>query len=173
MKSCRTKRSYSPQADKGILDPEGSTYVWRCEVDERNTTIWANFHKFDPNKELVEITTRHTCFYPSKQGVDYLTVCGFEFSQAATQWGAPTAEQIGMVATHWNKGWIIENNIIHDSKCAGITLGKERSSGHNTWLCRFVAGRIAALYRSDLQCAALWVEQGQYRFSSGPQQYDL
>lgn len=123
-----------PQADKGILDPEGSTYVWRCEVDERNTTIWANFHKFDPNKELVEITTRHTCFYPSKQGVDYLTVCGFEFSQAATQWGAPTAEQIGMVATHWNKGWIIENNIIHDSKCVGITLGKERSSGHNTWL---------------------------------------
>ncbi len=66
--------------------------------------------------------------------MDYLTVCGFEFSQAATQWGAPTAEQIGMVATHWNKGWIIENNIIHDSKCAGITLGKERSSGHNTWL---------------------------------------
>lgn len=48
--------------------------------------------------------------------------------------GAPTAEQIGMVATHWNKGWIIENNIIHDSKCAGITLGKERSSGHNSWL---------------------------------------
>lgn len=124
----------NPVPDKGILDPDGSTYVWRCEVDDHNTTIWANFHGYNPNKEQVEITTRHTCFYPLQQGIDYLTISGFEFSQAATQWGAPTAEQIGMVATHWNKGWIIENNIIHDSKCAGITLGKERSSGHNSWL---------------------------------------
>lgn len=124
----------NPVPDKGILDPDGSTYVWRCEVDDFHTTIWANFHSYNPNKEQVEITTRHTCFYPLQQGIDYLTVSGFEFSQAATQWGAPTAEQIGMVATHWNKGWIIENNIIHDSKCAGITLGKERSSGHNSWL---------------------------------------
>lgn len=124
----------NPVPDKGILDPDGSTYVWRCEVDDHNTTIWANFHGYNPNKEQVEITTRHTCFYSLQQGIDYLTISGFEFSQAATQWGAPTAEQIGMVATHWNKGWIIENNTIHDSKCAGITLGKERSSGHNTWL---------------------------------------
>ena len=39
-----------------------------------------------------------------------------------------------MVATHWNKGWIIENNVISNSKCSGITLGKERNSGHNKWL---------------------------------------
>jgi len=38
-----------------------------------------------------------------------------------------------MIATHWNKGWIIENNIISDSKCSGITLGKERGTGHNVW----------------------------------------
>ena len=38
-----------------------------------------------------------------------------------------------MVATHWNKGWIIENNVISDSKCSGITLGKERGTGHNVW----------------------------------------
>lgn len=94
----------NPVPDKGILDPDGSTYVWRCEVDDHNTTIWANFHGYNPNKEQVEITTRHTCFYPLQQGIDYLTISGFEFSQAATQWGAPTAEQIGMVATHWNKG---------------------------------------------------------------------
>lgn len=115
-------------------DPEGSTYTWYCENDGTNTTIWANFHKYDPNKELVEISTRPTCFYPEKQSVDYLTIQGFHISQAATQWGAPTAEQIGMVATHWNKGWIIENNVIYNSKCSGITLGKERSTGHNVWL---------------------------------------
>jgi hypothetical protein len=66
--------------------------------------------------------------------VNYLTISGFHISQAASQWAAPTAEQIGMVATHWNKGWIIENNVISNAKCSGITLGKERGTGHNVWL---------------------------------------
>jgi hypothetical protein len=81
----------------------------------------------------VEINVRRTCFYPEKQGINYLTIQGFHISQAATQWAAPTAEQIGAVATHWNKGWIIENNVISNSKCTGITLGKERGTGHNLW----------------------------------------
>jgi len=114
-------------------DIDGSKYTWYCEVNDQNTTIWANFHKFNPNKELIEISTRRTCFYPEKQGINYLTIQGFNISQAATQWSTPTAEQVGMVATHWNKGWIIENNVIHDSKCAGITLGKERGTGQNVW----------------------------------------
>jgi len=121
-------------AEVNPLDPEGSTYRWYCETDEQNTTIWANFQKFDPNKELVEISARRTVFYPEKPGINYLTIQGFHISQAATQWGAPTAEQIGMIATHWNKGWIIENNVISNSKCSGITLGKERGTGHNVWL---------------------------------------
>lgn len=123
----------SPVADTKIKDPEGSTYTWYCESDVSNTTIWANFKKFNPNKELVEISTRRTCFYPDKPGINFITISGFEISQAATQWGAPTAEQVGMVSTHWNRGWIIENNIIHDSKSSGITLGKERGTGHNVW----------------------------------------
>ena len=45
-------------------------------------------------------------------------------SHAATPWAPPTAEQIGLVGTHWSKGWIIENNTISHSKCVGITLGK-------------------------------------------------
>ncbi len=124
---------FSPRANREVRDPEGSTYTWYCESDDENTTIWANFHDYDPNDELTEISVRRTCFYPDKPGVNYLTISGFEISQAATQWGAPTAEQVGMVATHWNKGWIIENNVIHDSKCSGITLGKERGTGHNVW----------------------------------------
>ena len=124
----------NPVANKDLIDPEGSTYTWYCEADEQNTTIWANFQKYDPNRELVEISVRRTCFYPEKPGVNYLTIQGFHISQAATQWAAPTAEQIGMVATHWNKGWIIEDNVISNSKCSGITLGKERGTGHNVWL---------------------------------------
>lgn len=115
-------------------DREGSIYTWYCEQSGTSTTIWANFHSHNPNKELVEITTRRTCFYPERQGINYITLQGFHISQAATQWAAPTAEQIGMVATHWNKGWIIEGNVISNAKCSGITLGKERSTGHNVWL---------------------------------------
>lgn len=115
-------------------DKEASKFVWYCESNDENTTIWANFQGADPNKETVELSMRPACFYPTKEGLNYITLSGFEISQAATQWGAPTAEQVGMVATHWNKGWIIENNIIHDTRCSGITLGKERETGHNLWI---------------------------------------
>ena len=113
---------------------DASMYTWYCEVDENNTTIWANFQKSDPNKELVEINVRQSCFYPTKPGVNYLTVRGFIFDQAATQWAAPTAEQIGLVGTHWSKGWIIEDNVIRNSKCVGIALGKDRGTGQNVWM---------------------------------------
>ncbi|MBW6458897.1 MAG: DUF1565 domain-containing protein, partial [FCB group bacterium] len=127
------EKVFNPVPDTTIIDPEGSVYTWYCESDDKRTTIWANFHDFDPNRELTEISVRRKCFYPENPGINYITVSGFHFSQAATQWPAPTAEQVGMVSTHWNKGWIIENNVIHDSKCAGITLGKERGTGHNVW----------------------------------------
>ncbi len=124
---------YKPVPNTSIKDTLGSTYTWYCESDEENTIIWANFHQHHPNQELTEISVRRSCFYPEEPGINYLTITGFHFSQAATQWAAPTAEQVGMISTHWNKGWIIENNVISDSKCSGITLGKERGSGHNVW----------------------------------------
>jgi hypothetical protein len=123
-----------PAADTEQKDAEGAACTWYCESDGQQTTIWANFQKHNPNRELVEISVRKTCFYPEKPGINYLTIRGFHISQAATQWAAPTAEQIGMIATHWNKGWIIEDNVISNSKCSGITLGKERGTGHNVWL---------------------------------------
>ncbi len=115
-------------------DKEASIYTWYSEVDTQNTTIWANFQKFDPNKEFVEINARESCFYPDKTGVNYITVRGFIMDQAATQWAAPTAEQIGLIGTHWSKGWVIEDNIISNSKAVGITLGKDRATGQNVWL---------------------------------------
>ena len=115
----------------GAQDREGSLYQWYCESDSKITTIWANFHEFNPNKELVEINVRSAVFYPKKTGIDYITVSGFIMSQAATTWAPPTAEQMGLVGPNWSKGWIIENNTISHSKCSGITLGKERSTGQN------------------------------------------
>jgi len=125
------EKVFNPQPLKDAQDPEGSLYQWYCKSDSRTTTIWANFHESDPNKELVEIHVRPAVFYPKNTGIDYITVRGFTLLQAATNWAPPTAEQIGLIGTHWSKGWIIENNIIRDSKCSGITLGTERSTGQN------------------------------------------
>lgn len=110
-----------------------SAHKWFSQVDKENTTIWANFQSYNPNKELVEINVRPTCFYPVNTGVNYITVKGFSMSQAATQWAPPTAEQTGLIGPHWSKGWVIENNTISNSKCTGISLGKERSTGQNEW----------------------------------------
>jgi hypothetical protein len=50
-----------------------------------------------------------------------------------------------LIGTHWSKGWIIENNTIRNSICAGITLGKygdewdnraESASGYNQTIQR-------------------------------------
>ena len=125
---------YNPKPLTDAVDSIGSTYTWYCESNKENTTIWANFHGHNPNLELVEINARPACFFPTKTGLNYITLRGFTISQAATQWAAPTAEQIGMIGPHWSKGWIIENNVISDSKCSGISLGKERTTGHNVWL---------------------------------------
>jgi hypothetical protein len=113
---------------------EESTYTWFCESDEKNTYIYANFGGKDPNRELVEINVRKACFYPTRTGINYISVKGFHMSQAATQWAPPTAEQIGLIGTNWSKGWIIEDNVISHSKCTGITLGKDRASGQNIWM---------------------------------------
>jgi hypothetical protein len=119
-----------PQKDK--FDPEGSTYTWFCESDDENTFIYANFHGVNPNEKTVEINVRQSCFYPEETGINYITVSGFTMRHAATQWAPPTAEQIGLIGTNWSKGWIIENNVISDSRCSGITLGKHGDEYDNT-----------------------------------------
>lgn len=125
------QKVFTPDTIRSVRDPQGTQRVWFAEVDGEHTTIYANFGQADPNRETVEISVRPTCFYPTRQGLNYITIRGFHVSQAATQWGAPTAEQVGMISTHWCKGWIIEDNVIRNSRCSGITLGKEKSTGHN------------------------------------------
>jgi len=98
--------------------------LWYAEVGKANTTIWAQFRSADPNRELVEINVRQSVFYPGKPGRNYITVRGFTMCQAATPWSGAMSEQIGLVGTHWSKGWVIENNVISHSMNTGITLGR-------------------------------------------------
>jgi Right handed beta helix region/Protein of unknown function (DUF1565) len=114
-----------------IRDPEQTRLVWYAEVGADQTTIWANFQGANPNEELVEINVRRSVFYPLEHHLNYITVRGFELAQAASPWAPPTADQPGLIGPNWAKGWIIEDNIIHDAKCSAISIGKEISTGHN------------------------------------------
>lgn len=119
----------APGFPERIAHPEMTIYKWRAEVDETCTTIYGNFQQFNPNRELIEINVRPCCFYPRRTGINFITLRGFEIAQAACPWIPPTTDQIGMVGPHWSRGWIIENNDIHDAKCSAVTLGKEASTG--------------------------------------------
>lgn len=106
--------------------------LWYAVADTEVTTIAAQFGKADPNKETVEVNVRRAVFYPDKPGRNYITVRGFAMRHAATPWAPPTAEQVGLIGTHWSKGWIIEDNTISHSTCSGISLGKHGDRYDNT-----------------------------------------
>jgi len=106
--------------------------LWFARVDAAHTTIWAQFEGVDPNQRLVEINVRQSVFYPDQPGRDYITVRGFIMRHAATPWAPPTAQQIGLIGTHWSKGWIIEDNVVSHSVCVGIALGKHGDPYDNT-----------------------------------------
>lgn len=112
-----------------VAKNEGS---WYAEVQDDYTVVTANFDQ-NPNNAITEYNVRPSCFFPKTTGVNFITVKGLNISQAATQWSAPTSEQVGIIGPNWSKGWIIEGCEISNSKCVGICLGKERASGHNLW----------------------------------------
>jgi hypothetical protein len=136
------KSMYETLFLEGVMDPivcetsmdkQWSVHTWFCAADDKETIIWANFHGEDPRNGNVEINVRPFVFWPEKNLINYITVKGFTLKQAATNWAPPTALQTGLIGPHWAKGWIIEDNIISDSKCSGISLGKEISTGQNEW----------------------------------------
>lgn len=107
-----------------VLQPTGEAPLWFAKAEEKTTAVWAQFKGLDPNQAEVEVNVRQSVFYPSKPGRNFITVRGFTLTQAATPWAPPTAEQIGLIGTHWSRGWIIEGNEISYSACTGVTLGK-------------------------------------------------
>ena len=121
------------QADtQAEYDNPGKNLYFIAEVNDKSTLLKGWFKGVDPNQATIEINVRKSCFFPTKEHIDYLTIRGFDFSQAATPWAPPSALQIAMVTAHWCKGWIIEDNIIHDSRNSGIALGKFGDATDNT-----------------------------------------
>lgn len=114
----------APSQQEVMRTADEKNLLWWCNVDSTTTTIWAQFKNADPNKEAVEINARQTVFYPDKPFINFIKVKGFMMENAATNWAPPTAEQMGLIGTHWSRGWIIEDNTVQYSKCVGIALGK-------------------------------------------------
>ncbi|PFG21273.1 right-handed parallel beta-helix repeat-containing protein [Serinibacter salmoneus] len=114
-----------------VPDVAATRRTWYAEVGQSETTIWASFDGADPREHEVEINVRRSVFYPTEHHLDYITVRGFELDKAACPWTPPTADQPGLIGPNWAKGWIIEDNDIHDAKCSAVSLGKEASTGHN------------------------------------------
>jgi alpha-N-arabinofuranosidase len=125
---CLVFKSRGAQAARPVLNPQ----LWFAKVEGGATTIWAQFHGVNPNEQLVEINVRQTVFYPDQPGRNFITVRGLVLRHAATPWAPPTAEQIGLIGTHWSRGWIIESNVISHSVCSGIALGKHGDAFDNT-----------------------------------------
>lgn len=123
--------------DKLMENPPDATdekaYRWFAVVSEKETEIWGSFTDKNPNEHVMEVTVRSCCFFPQSEGINYITVSGLTMEKAATQWAPPTAFQSGIIGTHWSKGWIIENCVIRDSKCTGISVGKRHDVKDNIW----------------------------------------
>ena len=78
-------------ADPCAWNAEESTWKWYTEQDGDETVLYANFHDLDPNREKVEILVRRNCFMPEENGVNYITVSGFDINKGATTWAPPWA----------------------------------------------------------------------------------
>lgn len=112
---------YEKETTEEVKDTEQS---WHCQVDDKETTIWANFGKAIPNKELAEINVRESIFMPEVTGLKYITIDGFHFMHAAANWAPPGLKlQMGAVGTRMGKHWIIQNCTIINARCVGIILG--------------------------------------------------
>lgn len=123
------------EISKESWDTDFSKNKWYAEVENNITKFYVNLHGINPNNEKMEVSVRRNCFYPSGEGIGYITLSGFKVRAAATQWAPPTAYQEGMIGPHWSKGWIIEDCEVYESKCSGISLGKYlQPNNDNKWL---------------------------------------
>jgi len=103
---------------------------WYCEVGNQTTTIWANFGKADPNKQLAEINVRESVFMPLVSGLQYITVDGFHLKHSAENWEPPgLALQTGTIGPRMGKHWIIQNCRITNARLCGNRSGAGAGSG--------------------------------------------
>jgi alpha-N-arabinofuranosidase len=106
-----------------IGEVNDSLNSWYAVANKESTEIYANFGKSDPNNELTEINVRECIIFPDIPRLKYITIKGFTLQHAAPNWAPPGELQKGAVGPNFGYNWIIENCIITDSRCIGISIG--------------------------------------------------
>src|SRR5699024_12255367 len=102
------EKLYNPEILKEVLDnwtetivpvknQEQTKYLWFAEVHDETTTIYANFHDYNPNEELVETNVRKHVFYPEKTNMNYIPATALEPCHADTEWVHTTADQSSVI----------------------------------------------------------------------------
>ena len=110
--------------EKFTLDEVKKTpQSWYCRNKDAKTTIWANFGKYDPNRNMTEINARSTAIFPEQSGLKYLVIDGFDIRHTASQWSDIYSLEEGAIGTRYGYGWVIENCRISDCRNNGISMG--------------------------------------------------
>jgi len=114
--------------------------TWCVKQDKGSTVIYANFGGANPNTGLAEVTMRKSVFRPIVDGgVNYITLRGFHMSHGAPNWSPPspkTSDQEGLITTYRGTHWIIEKNIISDSRTVGIVSGSLQNDTSKNYAAR-------------------------------------
>ena len=111
--------------------PASGRNLYFAEIGDGTTRIVANFGDRDPAQHRIEVNVRRTVFFPAENHIDHITVRGFILQNAAPNWAPPTAHQLAVIGPNWAKGWTIEDNLIRNSSCAGISIGKYDDPEHD------------------------------------------
>lgn len=120
--------------EAAVLDDvlrESGQGLYFTEIGVETTRVIANFGDRAPAEHRVEVNVRRTVFFPVENNIDHIIVRGFVLQNAAPNWAPPTTHQLGIVGPNWAKGWVIEDNLIRNSSCAGISLGKYDDPEHD------------------------------------------
>ena len=114
------------KAKKDLVKP----FTWYTETRGDITSIWGNFSQLNPNESATEINVRGNGIFPSRAGINYITVRGLTVQNIANHWVPPTEFQPGAIAPNGGHHWVIEDNNILYAKTVAISLGRPSSKAN-------------------------------------------
>lgn len=162
------------ETSDGLAEPMS----WYTETSDEQTTIWINVADLNPNTDNVELSRLPFGIFPSRAGLDYITVFGFVVANVATHWAPPTEFQPAAIGPNGGNHWIIENNVVVHSRGVGISIGIPsgdadlEEAGHhiirnNVLLRNGQAGIAGQSWNHHTVIEGNWVEDTNYREEFG------
>ena len=164
--------------ERETLEELTEPHQWHTQTKNGVTTIWAHFGEQDPNTFGAEISFRPYGFFPSKAGLNYITVSDFIVANIATHWAPPTEYQPGAIGPNGGHHWVINDNAVIRSRAVGISIGlptgkaSETQAGshtisNNVLLQNGQAGIAGQSWNHDTLITGNWIEDTNVREEFG------